>query len=224
MIMAPGSQEVDEVDYPELAILDIEYIQKARGVFYGQVAQATVLVLIGQRLTQLGVSPMCIHACIGRIALDPVFIILGKAETLRDKPSVIDTLLSACSKYLGKALSGVNGPQNHTHMLQTILREVAREITHSGYPSSPIATSIAQKWTIATLQACLETPGVVCVVHAAFSSPEATRTAFSSDLLLPKAALSISRDFHFSTLDIVKRAAFNVAVHYERYIEIASIL
>ena len=73
------------------------------------------------------------------------------------------------------------------------------------------------EWTIATLQACLETPGVVFVVHAAFSSPEATRVALCSKLLVPSAALNIARDFHFSTLDIVKRAAFNVAVHYDRY-------
>ena len=224
MIMASTSQEIAEVDYPELVILDIEYIQKARGVFYGQVAQATVLVLIGQRLSQVGVSSNSIHVCMGGIALDPDFILLGKAQTLRGQASVVDKLLSTCSTYLEQALSSESAPRNNAHVLQAILREIARETTHSGYPSSPIASSIARKWTTATLQACLETPGVVCVVHDVFSSPEATRAALCSSLLLPKAALYMAEDFHFSTLDIVKRAAFNVGVHYERYKEIVSIL
>ena len=224
MIMAPGSQEIDEVDYPELMVLDIEYIQRARGVIYGQVAQATVLVIIGQRLTQAGISSKSIHACIGGIVLEPDFILLGNAQTLRGQPSVVDKLLSACSTYLQQALSSESVPQTHKNVLQAILCEIAREVTHGGYPSSPIALSIAEKWTTATFQACLETPGDVCVVHDAFSTPEATRAAFSSSLLLPKAAHYMSRDFHFSTLDIVKRAAFNVAVHYERYREIVSIL
>jgi len=52
LLMHPKAQQLDEVNYPELLILDIEYIQNARGFFYGFVAQATVFVIIGQRLTE----------------------------------------------------------------------------------------------------------------------------------------------------------------------------
>ena len=101
---------------------------------------------------------------------------------------------------------------------------MARETTHIGYPSSPIASSIAHKWTMATLKACLETTADVFQIHPTFSSPEATRAAFSSELLLPNAALNLARDFDLYTHDIIKRTAFNVAVHSERYKELASIL
>jgi hypothetical protein len=220
LLMDPNAQMIDEVDYPELLVLDIEYIQKTRGLFYGYVAQATVLVIIGQRLTEAGVSGKCIHSCIGRLVLDPAFILLGNADTCRAEPRVVDPLLSKCAKYLQEVLPAKTG----SHVLQLILREVARETTTNGYPSSPIASSIAQKWITATLQACLETPCGMYVVHPAFSSPEATRAAFSSELLLPKAALYLSRDLHFYTLDIIKRTSFNVAVHSERYKKIACIL
>ena len=220
LLMDPMAQKIDEAHYPELLLLDIEYIQKARGLFYGYVAQATVLVIIGQRLTEAGVSGSCIHACIGRIVLAPAFIILGKADTCRGDFSIFNPLISTLSKYVREVLPS----EKRVGPLETILREVARETTTSGYPSSPVACSIAQKWTAATLHACQETTGGVCVVHPAFSSIEATRQAFSSDFVLPKAALHLARDFHFYTIDIVKRTGFNVAVHSERYRQLASIL
>ena len=220
LIMDPMSQTIDEAYYPELLILDIEYIQKARGLFYGYVAQATVLVIIGQRLTEAGVTGSCIHACIDRIVLAPNFIILGKADTCRGDSFIISSLISTCSTILQEVFSY----EKHMGSIQTILREVARETATSGYPSSPVACSIAQKWTSATLRACQETNGGVCVVHPAFASIESTRQAFSSDFVLPKAALHLARDLHFYTGGIVNRTGFNVAVHSERYRQLMSIL
>jgi hypothetical protein len=219
--MAPDSQKTAEVDYPELMILDIEYIQKARGDFYGNVAQATVLVIMGQRLTELGVSAKCIHSCLGRISMAPSFILLGKAETCRGDECVVGPFLEMCSKSLQDVLPGDAKDVNNT---RNILSQLEREISHNAYPSSPIASSIAKKWITATLGACEETTDGVVAVHRNFFSPEATRSAFSSQLLLPRAAQSVSRDFHFYVMGIFKRACFNFAVHSERYIEMMSIL
>ena len=221
IIMAPDSQKTAEVDYPELMILDIEYIQKARGDFYGNVAQATVLVIMGQRLTELGVSAKCIHSCLGRISMAPSFILMGKAETCRGDECVVGPFLEMCSKSLQDVLPGDAKDVNNT---RNILSQLEREISHNAYPSSPIASSIAKKWITATLGACEETTDGVIAVHRNFFSPEATRSAFSSQLLLPRAAQSVSRDFHFYVMGIFKRACFNFAVHSERYIEMMSIL
>jgi hypothetical protein len=62
------------------------------------------------------------------------------------------------------------------------------------------------------------------VVNDHFVSPQATRAAFSSELLLPKAALNVASDLHIYVIDIIKRASFNFAVHSGRYMKMASIL
>jgi hypothetical protein len=224
IIMAPNSQNIEEVDYPELLVLDIEYIQKARSVFYGNVAQATVLVIIGQRLTEAGIYAKCIHSCIGRVSMDPAFILLGKPETVRGDKCVSDGLVQACSKHLHRVLSMTFSQANHTGVVQTILNQIVHETAHNAYPSSAIASSIAKKWTTATLKACAVTPGGMFVVNDHFVSPQATRAAFSSELLLPKAALNVASDFHIYVIDIIKRASFNFAVHSGRYMKMASIL
>jgi hypothetical protein len=218
-VMGDDVQQVDEVDYPELLLLDIGFIHLARGKFYGQVTQATVLVIVGQRLTDAGVSVDIIHKCLGRLAVSPAFLEVGKAETCRGDTRVIDALKNAvvCAT---DGLSGRNNTQFHERMLQ----EVTRETSHRGYPSSRIASSIARKWTMATRKACTTSPGGRTAVYSAFTSPEDTRAAFSSDLLLPKAARYISRDFHFNTRDIMKRSGFNLAVHSKRYSELAHML
>ena len=50
-----------------------------------------------------------------------------------------------------------------------------------------------------------------------FVSPAATVEAFSSELMLPKAALCLASDFHSNTVALVQRVMFNMAVHSERY-------
>jgi len=224
LVMDPDSHNIDEHDYPELLVLDIEYIQKARGMFFGQVAQATTLVIIGQRLTEAGVFGASISSCLGRISISPEFLLLGKPASCRGGDWVMDPLLVMCSKHLQDVLSTTETPNKKTFSIEAIVSEVVRETSHTAYPSTPIASSIAQKWLSATLKAGVDIPLCVGAVHHAFSSPEATRDAFCSELLLPKAAVCLARDFHFYALDIVKRAGFNVAVHSERYEKLVSML
>jgi hypothetical protein len=61
------------------------------------------------------------------------------------------------------------------------------------------------------------TAGVVSV----FASAASTYDAFSTRLMLPTAARFIAHDFHSSTTALVQRVLFNVAVHGDRYRELA---
>jgi hypothetical protein len=111
---------------------------------------------------------------------------------------------------------------------------VSRETAHAAYPTSGIASSIARKWVAATAKAvpgdgggggggdassCQKqtTAGVVSV----FASAASTYDAFSTRLMLPTAARFIAHDFHSSTTALVQRVLFNVAVHGDRYRELA---
>ena len=211
LITDKDSHLLEEVDYPELVILDIPYIHKTRGIFYGQVAQATVLVIVGQRLTEAGVAAGDIHQSLQRVAGSVAFVDLGRPETCRGEQRVVDSLQDA--------VWDVIHDLRPYRDCNSILREVARETAHKRYPSSPIASSIARKWTEAT-RTVLST-GLDTAIHPAFASPEDTRSAFATDLLLPTAALCIAREFHFTVLELVARTRFNVAVHAERYRELA---
>lgn len=213
LVMDPVSQQLDEVDYPELVIFDITYIQKARGVFFGQVAQATILVIIGQRLTDVGISGTDICGYLNHVSMTPGFIDFGRPETCRGEKRVQDTLQDALRLSLYRLTSTY---RTQTNFHEGILQEVARETCHHGYPSSPIASNIACKWTMATRMASPTMQGA-CTM---FASPEATRAAFTEHFHIPKAALHLSCDFHFTTLEFVRRVVFNVAVHKDRYREL----
>ncbi|KAJ1465977.1 hypothetical protein T484DRAFT_1757013 [Baffinella frigidus] len=74
LIMSEASLQLDEMRYPELVVLDISYIHKARGTFYGQVALATVLVIVGQRLTEDGIPRNFINECLSLLSVHSEFI------------------------------------------------------------------------------------------------------------------------------------------------------
>lgn len=211
LIMGETSLELDEMHYPEVVVLDISYIHKARGVFYGQVAQATILVIIGQRLADAGINGVSINKCLTLLSVEPTFVAFGLPETCRQSKDVQDCLRDTTRDVLNM-LSGSLGVSDTTRDL--ILREVRRETAHYQYPTSHVASSIARKWTAATAKAIPDERG-----HSphVFSSPETTCDGFSSCLMLPNAAVFLSRDFHFSTVALVHRVAFNLAVHSERY-------
>jgi hypothetical protein len=218
LIMGKASQQLHEMDYPELVVLDIAYIQKARGMFYGQVAQATILVIIGQRLTDLGVSGTDIKQSLYCVATTRGFVDFGRPETCRGDKHIQDSLQKVLRGCLNRLLT-TNTMRNRCDIIQAcegILSEVARETCHYGYPCSLVASNIARRWNVATSKAVSNIPGVSDM----FASPEATRVAFTEYLLIPKAAVCLSRDFHFNVLEIVKRVEFNVSVHSGRYREL----
>ncbi|KAJ1469276.1 hypothetical protein T484DRAFT_1754569 [Baffinella frigidus] len=210
LIMDEASLQIEEVDYPELAILDIPYIHTTRGMFYGQVAQATVLVLLGQRLTDVGVSRREIETCLHRVAVDPSFIDVGQPETCRGEKQAQDSL----REITRDALDYITVTDATRDL---ILQEVSRKTCHRGYPTSVVASSIARKWKAATAKSVPGASGQSCDI---FASAAHTRDAFSSGLMLPNVARYLAQDFHFSTMALVQRVVFNVAVQYERYREL----
>ncbi|KAJ1466540.1 hypothetical protein T484DRAFT_1756553 [Baffinella frigidus] len=210
LIMDETALQIEEVHYPELTILDIPYIHTTRGMFYGQVAQATVLVLLGQRLTDAGVSHCEIEACLRRVAADPAFVDFGHSETCRGEKQAQNSLREMARDALD-CITVTDSTRDR------ILQEVARETCHRGYPKSVVAASIARKWAAATAKSVPDASGQSCDI---FASAAHTRDAFSSGLLLPNATRYLAHDFHFSTMALVQRVVFNVAVHYERYREL----
>ncbi|KAJ1470463.1 hypothetical protein T484DRAFT_1753814 [Baffinella frigidus] len=210
LIMDETSLQIEEVDYPELTMLDIPYIHTTRGMFYGQVAQATVLVLLGQRLTDVGVSRREIEACLNRVAADPAFIDFGLPETCRGEKQAQDSLREMARDALD-CITVTDATRDR------ILQEVARETCHSVYPTSVVASSIARKWAAATAKSVPDASGQS---SGMFASAAHTWDVFSSGLMLPNAARYLAYDFHCSTMALVQRVVFNVAVHYERYREL----
>jgi hypothetical protein len=215
LIMGETSLSLEEINYPELVLLDISYIHTARGVFYGQVAQATVLVIIGQRLTDAGINGVSVNKCLTHLSIDPVFVAFGLPEACRQTKETQDMLhASVCD-----ALNVLSGSTRVCDSIRDlILWEMGRETTHRAYPTSNIASSIARKWTAATAMAVPNGRGDS---PAVFASPETTCDGFVSDLMLPNAAVFLSREFYLSTMTLVNRVVFNMAVHSERYRELS---
>lgn len=224
LIMGEKSLALDEIHYPEVVALDIPYIHKARGAFYGKVAQATVLVILGQRLTDAGVSNVCINSCLSLLASETAFIKFGTPEVCRCSKEMQDSLQEATRGAINTTFPrwegslGLNVGCVSDTKRDLIICEIARETTHYGYPTTPVASSIARKWTTAASMAVPDERGHLPPV---FASPEATRAGFASRLMLPRAVLCLSRDFHFNSIALVQRVTFNIAVHGERYREIS---
>ena len=212
LIMDKESLYLDEMRYPETVILDIPYIHTARGGFFGKVAQATVLVIVGHRLAEMDIAGPNINECLQCLASEPAFVEFGQPQTCRGEKNAQDSL----QQVTREALNSVGNVSDA--LRDIVLMEVARETRHFGYPTSPIAANIARKWTAATAKAMPDSFGKS---PAIFASPAATVAAFSSDLLLPKAALCLAYDFHVNTISLVQRVMFNLAVHRERYRELS---
>jgi hypothetical protein len=222
LIVGARSSELDDMEYPELLILDITYIQKARGTFLGQVAQATILVIICQRLTDMGLSGDVIKECVDKISTTSEFVDFGKPKTCRGQQCVQDDLHDALQHSLDRLshTDKTHMKKNVIDVCKGILREVACETCHDGYPSSPVALSIARKWASATRMASPVMQGI----STAFLSPEATHAAFSGDLHLPKAALHLSHGLYCSASELFRRVSFNVAVNQSRYNDLVRVL
>ncbi|KAJ1467261.1 hypothetical protein T484DRAFT_1859369 [Baffinella frigidus] len=202
LIMDETSSQIEDIDYPELVILDMEYIPH---------------------------SARRIDKSLRRVAADPVFIDFGRPETCRSSHDAQDSLREVICNALDMVFSLTcegGEAHHHHHIRDRLLCEVSRETAHTAYPTSGIASSIARKWVAATAKAVpdddassgqQQTAGVVSV----FASAASTYDAFSSRLMLPMAARFIAHDFHSSTTALVQRVLFNVAVHGDRYRELA---
>jgi hypothetical protein len=142
LITGPDTQQLQEETYPELLLLDIAYIQEARSVFYGQVIQAAILVIVGTRMLDLYLPAHTISKCLDTISIHPSFTTIGRPDTCRASDTIIESLQSA----LRGVIESVVSDKSPT---DSILREVAREASHIGYPSSPIASHLARKWATA---------------------------------------------------------------------------
>ena len=211
VIMDAGAAEVGEERYPELLVLDIAYLQRARGAFYGHVAQATTLVLFGQRLTEQGASPGAIERVLAGVASCGAFAELGGPETHRGDRALVESL----QERIGANLHAAGQMRGEAGWCARIVREAVRETCHGSYPTSCIARSLAGKWAAVARNAFLGTPD-------AFASPAATQAAFSAELSLPRAARCLSQALHDQVDGIVARCTFNLAVHSRRYKALAA--
>jgi len=193
---------------PELLLLDISFIEKSRIMFYGQVSQATSLLIVGQRLTEMGVSSNRIREVVASVASSAGFAAVTNTETCQSR-TAIEAL--RCES-LQRALCNVVDLSQQGQ----IISEVKRETSGRGYPSSAIAQNVARKWA-AAVRSILLYEGSSVAVHPAFQSSCDTREYFSSTLGLPKAAESLSCALHSMAMELVKRTTFNMAVHSEKY-------
>jgi hypothetical protein len=204
LIMDPGSAEVQEEHYPELLVLDIAYIQRARAAFHGQVAQAATLVILGQRLTELGGSRDSIASVLHDVTCCDAFAELGAPETRRGDAAVVHGLQAS----IGARVRDATGEYT------SIVSEAVRETCHVSYPASRVARTIAAKWASVARDA-FRAPD-------AFASPEATLAAFSTALQLPYAARFLSPALYDSIASIVARCNLNLAVHARSYKTLAA--
>jgi hypothetical protein len=205
LIMDPGSAEIQEDHYPELLVLDVAYIQRARAAFCGQVAQATTLVILGQRLSELGVSRDRIASVLHGATSCDAFAELGAPETRRGDAAVVHGLQASIA---ARALRDTTGAY------ASIVSEAVRETCHASYPSFGVARAIAGKWASVARDAF--------AAPDAFASAEATEAAFSTALQLPHAARFLSRALYDSISSIVLRCNVNLAVHARSYKTLAA--
>jgi hypothetical protein len=229
LITGNGMLALEEEKYPELLLLDITYIQRARSVFYGQVIQAAVLVILAKRLTDMLVPACTTSDCINRLCIHDAFAALAKPDTCRASEDTITSLQAGVVEVLDCVMSA---QLQHSSLSRGgLLWEIAREASHVGYPSSPVASHLAVKWATAMrMGVAIGTDGggvaerdeASDTLTAAFKCPEATYGSFCSELRLPKAALSLSRDLHVSVTALVKRTWFNTAVHLRLYRKLLS--
>lgn len=251
LVTGEGMLEVSEEKYPELLLLDIAYIQDARSAFYGLAIQAAVLVLVGKRLTEMSVPSYAIKCCLDRLSVDPAFTSIRQPETCRAAVGTIQDLHAAILDIVTSAVE-----DNHVDVKRisyaSLLQEVSIEVSHEGYPSSPVASYLARKWSTAmrkglaaagtgTTYPHLESVTVVNLqnkkeiysnddfetsylnaLSSEFRSLEATQVAFCLEFMLPKAALCLSREIHSSVTTMVKRTWFNTAVHLRKYKDLLS--
>jgi hypothetical protein len=248
LITGDGGLELEEEKYPELLLLDIAYIQAARSAFYGQVIQAAVLVVVGKRLTEMHVPVYTTKCCLDRLSKDATFTALGRPETCRAAAGTVESLRVAVCDVLTRVMAEHVHPGSLSYA--SLLREVSAEASHAAYPSSPVASYLARKWAAAmrmgvgavSTYASREpehdgiTPGdgeetgatdaidtsSSQALSATFKCPEATRVAFCSGLLLPNAALCLSRELHSSVAGLVARSWFNTSVHLVKYTNMLS--
>jgi len=195
-------------ELPELFLLDASFIEKSRMVFYGQVSQATTLLIVGQRLTEMGVHSNRIREIVTSIASSSGFVAVASTETCQSRATVMASLCVS----LQQVLCNVVDPSRQGQ----IISEIKRETSERGYPSSAIAQNIAFKWA-AAIRSILVYEGTTVAVHPAFRSPRDTQRHFSSTLGLPKAAGPLSCALHSMAMELVRRTTFNMAVHAEKY-------
>jgi hypothetical protein len=229
LITGNGMLALEEEKYPELLLLDITYIQRARSVFYGHVIQAAVLVILAKRLTDMLVPARTTRDCINRLSTHDAFAALAKPDTCRASEDTITSLQAGVVEVLDCVMSA---QLQHSSLSRGgLLWEIAREASHVGYPSSPVASHLAVKWATAMrMGVAIGTDGggvaerdeASDTLTTAFKCPEATYGSFCSELRLPKAALCLSRELHVSVTGLVKRTWFNTAVHLRRYRKLLS--
>jgi hypothetical protein len=235
LITGDAMLHLEEGLYPETLLLDIAHIQEARSVFYGHVIQTSVLVIIGKRLTDMRVPACIIKECTYRVSLEPAFTVFSAPDTLRAATDTIKSMQDGIRNVLTSVVPG------QTNNFESLLRELAREASHAGYPTTPIASHIARKWATAMRMgldtadngpenneidkneaAGIDERGEIDTsytetLNAVFRRPHDTRAAFCSELLLPQAAVYLSNELHSSVTTLVARTWFNTAVHLGRY-------
>ena len=201
-ILTPGAETLSKIAVPETFLLDIGDIREKQGRLYGLWAQAALLVVVGQRLSEAS-TVSSIDACLRHIIGSEAFYLLGRPDTCRAQAS---------SKYsvsfaVGTALREVS----NLVYIPGLIREVERETSNFGYPTTPIASAIARKWS-------QEMRGVVTKTSLSGAmSGIISATTFCPATFLPKAASGLGESATYIMADIVQRVNINVAVHMKLY-------
>jgi hypothetical protein len=203
LMLTPRAEELSKIAYPETFLLDVNYICVQRKVFFGNCAQAALLVIVTQRLSESSVESSRFEDILKDITNSAPFQMLKSTSSVLSSKEQKTSIKSAVTV----ALRDVKGLLN----IPNLVHEVERETSNVGYPTTPIASAIARKWS-------LEMQGVVTKTSLAGAMQGVlSGVTFRPEVCLPKAAMVLGEDAKSMMVDIVTRVNSNVAVHRQLY-------
>ena len=190
LLLTPGAEKLSKIAYPETFLLDIIEIGVNQKILYGLWAQAALLVVVNQRLSESSVKSEDFDEILEDITYSAAFQMLlwpiCDISSWQQKASIESAVTVALREVT--QIADVSG----------ILREVERETSNFGYPTTPIASSIAMQWS-------QEMRGVVL------------GTTFRPHIGLPKAAMKLADKSTSMMAEIVLRVKTNIDVHRPLY-------